>query len=425
MSSAVRPPPPFDSLPGTYTACVQQHSGRKTTNKRKTIASSKFDVEEDPTSTVPGSKRRKISRSIKIRGPSPPTTQKALIVVQKGEYELIDTHAFPILMNEEEVVIRNLATGLNPIDWKSVDYNFCLPAFPWVTGREMAGIVEKVGSQVTTCKAGDRVWTSTYYRDSRAGCFQEYVTVPQHTVLPIPSNMGYDSAACLGVTALTSAMTLWKWLCVPQPSTAPPRPCLSGAEGYLLVWGGSSVTGQYTIQLAKASHFSVIAVCSEKTKGLIYSLGANHVITRDNRSNQDILDCIRSIGGDRITRAVDLVGTDTAPFCMAALSRTTESQFAPLAMMKAGQAVPPNVTVHNVEMKRFVLDKESRSYAESLNQLLEAGELKGPKLEVLQGGLNRVREGLEMVKKGDLMGRKIVVSMQQPKNMKRRGKTYI
>ncbi|KAB5549630.1 hypothetical protein GE09DRAFT_1223451 [Coniochaeta sp. 2T2.1] len=31
-------------------------------------------------------------------------------------------------------------TSLNHIDWKSVEYNFCLPELPWVTGREMAGV---------------------------------------------------------------------------------------------------------------------------------------------------------------------------------------------------------------------------------------------------------------------------------------------
>lgn len=73
---------------------------------------------------------------------------------------MVDDHPVPELVHEKEVVIRNYAVGLNPIDWKSVDYNFCLPAFPWVTGREMAGIVEEVGSEVTSCKVGDRVWTS-------------------------------------------------------------------------------------------------------------------------------------------------------------------------------------------------------------------------------------------------------------------------
>lgn len=59
-----------------------------------------------------------------------------------------------------EVIIRTKAVGLNPIDWKSVDYNFCMPSFPWIGGREVAGIVEEVGANVTDVKVGDRVWAS-------------------------------------------------------------------------------------------------------------------------------------------------------------------------------------------------------------------------------------------------------------------------
>lgn len=156
------------------------------------------------------------------------------------------------------------------------------------------------------------------------------------------------------------------------------------------------------------------AVCSEETRELVHLLGADHTITRDEKTNEQILNCIRVVGGDRITRAVDLVGTVTARFCMAALSKSVPSHFAPLEMMQPTEPVPQNVTVHNVEMKRFVLDEDNRDYAESLNQLLEAGRLRGPELEVLYGGLDRVREGLERVKKGDLGRRKIVVSMQRP-----------
>lgn len=49
---------------------------------------------------------------------------------------------------------------LDPIDWKSVDYSFCMPKLPWVNGREMAGIVEYVGSEVEHVQVGQRVWTS-------------------------------------------------------------------------------------------------------------------------------------------------------------------------------------------------------------------------------------------------------------------------
>jgi hypothetical protein len=58
--------------------------------------------------------------------------QKALVVARKGAYEIRDDYIIPDLKNENEIMIRNHAVGLNPIDWKSVSYNFCLPEFPWV-----------------------------------------------------------------------------------------------------------------------------------------------------------------------------------------------------------------------------------------------------------------------------------------------------
>lgn len=88
-------------------------------------------------------------------------SNRALIVAAKGAYDFVDL-PFPTLSHEQEVVISNRATGLNPIDYKSVDYNFCLPEFPWVTGREMAGVVEMVGPGVRDVKVGDHVWTSMF-----------------------------------------------------------------------------------------------------------------------------------------------------------------------------------------------------------------------------------------------------------------------
>lgn len=60
------------------------------------------------------------------------TTHSALRIVAKRTYALQDGCPIPEFQGEEEVMIKNFATGLNPIDWKSVDYNFCLPEFPWV-----------------------------------------------------------------------------------------------------------------------------------------------------------------------------------------------------------------------------------------------------------------------------------------------------
>ncbi|PMD48257.1 GroES-like protein [Hyaloscypha variabilis F] len=330
---------------------------------------------------------------------------RVLVVASKGTYGFAD-EPFPEFAHDKEVVISNRATGLNPIDYKSVDYNFCLPEFPWVTGREMAGVVEEVGSGVTDVKVGDHVWTSTYYRDRRAGCFQHYVTVPAHTVLPLPSNLSFDHAACLGVAGLTASMTLWRWLEVPMT----PQSSSSEAE-YLLLWGGSAVTGQFAIQIATRCGLKVIAVTSSKTQTLAQSLGAHHVVIRDGKTEAEIVAEIRSIAGDNITKAIDLVGTKTANFCMEAMSTSKQGIFAPLAMISSKAVIPANIRVETVEMKQFVLNEESRIYALELNRLVETGTIKLPDIHVLEGGLDVVIGGLERLKGGDMAGKKMVVRM--------------
>ncbi|KAF3010346.1 hypothetical protein E8E14_008445 [Neopestalotiopsis sp. 37M] len=335
-----------------------------------------------------------------------PQVQKALVVAEKGKYEI--RHDFPVpKVGDDEVMIRSHYVGLNPIDWKSVDFNFCLPQFPWVTGREMSGVVAQVGKNVSGFQQGERVWTSTYYKDVRAGCFQEYVVVPSHTVLPIPSTVPFEAAACLGVAALTAGMSLWKWLGIPVPSaqTEPTE------NQWLLIWGGSTVTGQFATQFAAHSGVKVITVNSGETRALSESLGATHVVVRDGKSDEDLVEEIRSVTGDNITRAIDLVGTKTAALCLKAVSKEQPVQFAPLAMMSGSQQVPENVVVHTVEMKQFVLDKTNVCYTEELGKLLESGKIVLPSLHLIEGGLDVVEESLDMLKKGNMKGKKLVVCM--------------
>ncbi|KFA54651.1 hypothetical protein S40293_02221 [Stachybotrys chartarum IBT 40293] len=353
-------------------------------------------------------------------------TNPALLVVAKGKYEVRESFSFPSLSHDGEVVIRTETVGLNPIDWKSVDYGFCLPDFPWITGREMAGTVERVGSEVTSLKVGQRVWTSKNSSSEHemfttttllitrpaqivVRCFQKYVTVPQHTVLPIPSNISLEQASCLGVAGLTAAMSLWHWLQVSGSPTVESKTISD--SGYLLIWGGSAVTGQFAIQIATLGGLKVIAVISAKMEGLARQLGAAHTIIRDGKSGDEIVSEIRAIAGDGITRGIDLVGTETASFCLKALSTTQRALFAPLAMLSSKADVPANISVETVEMKQFVLNEASKVYADALNRLIEQGKVVLPEMTVLQGGFEAVLDGLERVKRGDMAGKKMVVRL--------------
>lgn len=232
--------------------------------------------------------------------------------------------------------------------------------------------------------------------------------MPKHTVNSIPSSLTFEDAACLGVCALTAAMALWKWLGVPMDSDAS-----SGTEQRetLLVWGGSTVTGQFVIQIARCCGLEVVAVTSERTKSLAQDLGADVAITRDHKTSEEIVSEIKAVAGARITRGIDCVGGRTASYALQAMSTDRPSLFVPLAMLDSKVQVPKNIRVQHVEMKQFVLDPSSREYATRLNRLVESGCLRLPEIQSMGVGLSAVEAGLGMLKQGNMGGRKLVISM--------------
>jgi NADPH:quinone reductase-like Zn-dependent oxidoreductase len=328
---------------------------------------------------------------------------QALVVNRDYQYE--NTKTPRPSLGPHEVSIRTKAIGLNPIDWKTVAYKFCMPSLPWINGRECSGVVEAVGTEVQGLRTGQRVWTSTYYRDRRAGCFQELIVAPEHTVLVMPGSSSFEEAACLGVAGLTAAMIFWKWF------EAPMVPTDSSGEQFALIWGGSTITGQFAVQIAVEAGLKVITVASQRMKQRLLDLGAHHVVVRDGRSLEDIASEVRQIGQDDILYGIDLVGPQSAVHGVGCLSTRQAAKFAPLAMPAPPIEAPKNVEIVNVEMKRFVLDSTSREYAVRLTELVAKGKVAVPERLVLTGGLAAVEDGLVRLRSGDTGGKKLVVRM--------------
>jgi NADPH-dependent curcumin reductase CurA len=209
-------------------------------------------------------------------------------------------------------------------------------------------------------------------------------------------------------------MTLWKWLGVDMPANdGRAGHAKEGRPRYILVWGGSTVTGQFMIQLARHSGLMVVAVTSKKTAPLAEQLGAQYVVTRDAKSNEDIVADIRAITSDSLTLAVDIVGKTSGSYCLKALSNTLPSTLAPLAFLEDHEIVPENIMIAPVEMKRFIIESGNLKYAECLNHMVECGLIRFPDRELMQG-LTSVQGGLDVLKKGDMNGRKLVVKVARP-----------
>lgn len=56
-----------------------------------------------------------------------------------------------------EVLVKNHAVAINPVDWKIQDYDFFVEKYPVILGEDVAGEVIEVGEGVDQFKVGDRV----------------------------------------------------------------------------------------------------------------------------------------------------------------------------------------------------------------------------------------------------------------------------
>ena len=84
-----------------------------------------------------------------------PQNRAAFIPAQGKPLEVRDT-TYP-KPGGNEIVIKNSAVAINPIDWKQQEYGIFIKEYPSVFGVDVAGIVEEVGTGVTAFAPGDRV----------------------------------------------------------------------------------------------------------------------------------------------------------------------------------------------------------------------------------------------------------------------------
>ena len=172
----------------------------------------------------------------------------------------------------EHVVIENKAASVNFPDVLMIQglYQF-QPELPFIPGGESAGIVSAIGDGVENISVGDRVFAMT-----GMGAFSEKISAHNSSVVKIPDNMGFETAAALPMTYGTSLYALKQ------------RANLKAGET-LLVLGAAGGVGLASVELGKAMGARVIAAASTNEKidlciqhgadeGFIYPSG---VLNRD------------------------------------------------------------------------------------------------------------------------------------------------
>ena len=88
-----------------------------------------------------------------------------------------------------EVLIRVQAAGVNPFDWKVADgalKDEMEHRFPLIPGFDAAGVVERVGANVTELAQGDDVYGYLFKPVVGGGTYAEYVSAPANIVAKKP-----------------------------------------------------------------------------------------------------------------------------------------------------------------------------------------------------------------------------------------------
>ena len=265
---------------------------------------------------------------------------------------------------DNEVLVRVHAASVNALDWHvmrgdpylaRLSIGFGGPRAK-SRGRDLAGVVEAVGRNVSRLRPGDEVFGEA------DGAFAEYACARDTMVDSKPANLTFEQAAAVPLAGNTALMGVRDQARL-QPGQR------------ILINGASGGVGLYAVQIAKALGAEVTGVCSTRNVELVRTAGADHVadyarddFTRDGQRYDVVFDLVGNHSLTDLRRALTPEGT---LILSGGGVFTGGSFFGPMGLMLRGQA-----------MSRFVRQRlvilqvaQSKENLAALREFAEAGKL--------------------------------------------------
>ena len=265
----------------------------------------------------------------------------------------------------DEVLVRVRAASVNPYDWRHLRADPHLvrlsiglrrPKPGLILGADLAGVVERVGENVTDLRPGDEV-----FGEVPLGAFAETVTASPDTLAVKPAALTFEQAAAVSMAAHTALQGL--------------RDAGGITPGqHVLINGASGGIGTFAVQLAKVLGAEVTAVCSTRNLDLVRSLGADTAIdyTREDfTAGKQRYDLLMDIVGNRplarLRRALNPRGTLVIVGGIA----STDPLLGPASQMLRG-ALASRFVSHRIASVQWCPNTQDLSY---LAHLLETARI--------------------------------------------------
>jgi NADPH:quinone reductase-like Zn-dependent oxidoreductase len=219
-----------------------------------------------------------------------PATMRALVFDrpgEAGELHIIEVPA-PIAVLDE-LIVRVVAAGINPIDAKTragKGVSAAIGAYPAVLGNDFSGVVVSAPYEAFPLQPGDEVYGMGRVPRT-TGSYADFIPVSSLSVTRKPKRLSHLEAAAVPVAALTA------WGMVVDLAEAAP-----GQR--MLVHAGSGGVGHFAVQFAKAFGAHVTATGSTRNLDFLRQLGADEVIDYTTTRFDEVLSGLDSV--------IDLIG---------------------------------------------------------------------------------------------------------------------
>ena len=213
-------------------------------------------------------------------------------------------------LKTDEVLIKTLATSLNPVDYKIAELAVLgrlIIKRPSSPGLDFSGRVVALGPDSGKCKHRLEPGMMVIGRlpmPTQYGPLGEYLICRRAGAVAAPSGMSAEDAAAIGTAGLTAMQSL-------QPYVK------EGSN--VFINGGSGGVGLFGIQIAKALGCSVTVTCSSTNADLCKSVGADKVI--DYRTSNVVQELKKS--QHKYDLFIDNVGTKDLYWSMGEYTKET------------------------------------------------------------------------------------------------------
>ncbi len=304
---------------------------------------------------------------------------KAVIFRQHGGPDKLSYETLPTpTVGPDEVLVRVKACALNHLDIWIRQGNPAYPMpLPHVSGSDVSGVVEQIGTHAEGVTVGQRVFLSPGMscwrcdqclagRDNLCrsygllgaivhGGYAEYVKVPFRNVLPIPENLTFEQAAAFPLVSVTASHMLFALAGLQHGET-------------VLIMGAGSGVGSMAVQMAKLAGARVITTVGADDKiPKAVVLGADAVI---HHGREKIAERVRLLTEGRgVDVVIEHIGPEVWDGCLESLA-------------KGGRLITCGATTGgDVKLNlRYVFSRQltiKGSYMGTRAELVKAAELMG------------------------------------------------